>query len=149
MMLFKILNTQEQNYSGIFWFIMGIGFLATGISIIAFLPQSIRTVKSKKTNGVSFFTFFIYTFANILWIIWGILDLVNSDTGDLIIVLKDLIIILANIPCAIWSGIILGIKIYNMYHYGEDCKKWKGKIKNKNFSHSKTEINSNKNKMKP
>lgn len=142
-MFFKILSNQSQLQSGLFWFVTGIGFIATGISIIAFLPQSLRTVKSKKTNGVSVITFFIYTLANTLWFIWGILDLATSDSTDLIVVLKDLIVIIANIPCALWAGIILGIKIYNMYKYGEDCKKWKGKANMKQNDTSQLNLEPN------
>lgn len=131
-MFFNLLSvettqSQLQINSPLFWFVMGIGILGTGIAIFAFLPQSLKTVKEKKTNSISFPTFFIYTLANILWFVWGILHLYAHGTNDLITILKDSIIITANIPCALWSGIILGIKIYNMYQYGEDCKHWKGK----------------------
>lgn len=126
-MLFKILTNQEQTNSQLFWFIMGIGFIAIFVSITSFFPQALKTIKTKKTNSVSIITFSLYTLANILWFVWGILDLVVNGKNDLIVILKDLIVIIANIPCAIWAGIILGIKIYNMYQYGEDCKKWKGK----------------------
>lgn len=125
--MFNILSAQDKLNSGLFWVVMAIGWIGTLIAIIAFLPQSLKTIKTKKTNGVSITTFFIYTLANTLWFTWGILDLAINGNGDLITCLKDSIVIVANIPCALWSGIILGIKIYNMYQYGEDCKKWKGK----------------------
>lgn len=139
-MLSNILSIQQQLHSVTFWFVMGIGFIATGLSIIAFLPQSFRTIKTKKTNGVSVMTFFLYTFANTVWFIWGILNLVTISNPDIITLMKNLIIIVANIPCAIWAGAILGIKIYNMYQYGEDCKKWKGKAQQKNNESSKVTI---------
>lgn len=138
-MLSKILVVQSQTLSQLFWLIMGIGFIATAVSIFAFFPQALKIIKTKKTNGVSIITFSIYTLANILWFIWGILDLIINGNNS-ITILKDLIIIVANIPCAIWAGIILGIKIHNMYQYGEDCKKWKGKT-NLNEKSSET-INS-------
>ncbi|MDQ7982753.1 MAG: PQ-loop domain-containing transporter [Spiroplasma sp.] len=140
-MLFNLLTNQEKINSGLFWFVMGIGFIGTGIAIIAFLPQSLKTIKSKKTNGVSVLTFSFYTLANTLWFIWGILDLSFNSHNDLITILKDVIVIVANLPCAIWAGIILGIKIYNIYHYGEDCKKWKGKKNNSDNIKNKTVLN--------
>lgn len=127
MLFHNILTNQTKINSSLFWFVMGIGFLGTGIAIIAFLPQSLKTLKSKKTNGVSVLTFSFYTLANSLWFIWGILDLVFNGNHDLITILKDSLVIVANIPCALWAAIILAIKIYNIYYYGEDCKKWKGK----------------------
>ncbi|MGL5268558.1 MAG: SemiSWEET family sugar transporter [Spiroplasma sp.] len=139
-MLFRILNTQQQFYSVTFWFVMGIGFIATGLSIIAFLPQSFKIIKNKKTSGISVITFFLYTFANIIWFIWGILNLITIINPDIITLLKNLIIIIANIPCAIWAGAILGIKIHNMYKYGEDCKIWKGKSNLKNHKVNKLNI---------
>jgi len=110
-----------------FWSATIIGFIATFIAVIAFLPQSLKTVRTKKTNGISLITFIIYTLANALWVFWGIIHLSYHGTSESSVVLKDAIVITANIPCTMWAAIILGIKIYNMYQYGEDCKKWQGK----------------------
>lgn len=132
----SILTNQEKINSSLFWLVMGIGFFGTGIAIIAFLPQSLKTLKSKKTNGVSVLTFSFYTLANSLWFIWGILDLVFNSNQDLITILKDSIVIAANVPCALWAAIILAIKIHNIYYYGEDCKKWKGKKNQNDISQS-------------
>lgn len=110
------------------WIVTTIGFIATLIAVVAFFPQSLRTLKTKKTNGISLTTFIIYTAANSLWVLWGVCHLVYFGTGQSTILMKDLVVICANTPCAIWSGIILAIKINNMYKCGEDCKKWKGKV---------------------
>lgn len=111
------------------WIITIIGIIAAIIAVIAFCPQALKTIKTKKTNGVSLTTFIIYTAANTLWVLWGVIHLSYHGAAESSILMKDLIIICANTPCTIWSAIILGIKIHNMYKYGEDCKKWKGKIK--------------------
>lgn len=111
------------------WIVTIIGIIGTVIAIVAFFPQSLRTIKTKKTNGISLTTFIIYTIANTLWVLWGIIHLSYHGSFESTVLMKDLVIICANTPCAIWSGIILGIKINNMYKYGEDCKKWKGKTK--------------------
>ncbi|WP_308149791.1 PQ-loop domain-containing transporter [Spiroplasma sp. AdecLV25b] len=113
---------------GQWWIVTTIGFIATLIAVVAFFPQSLRTVKTKKTNGISLSTFIIYTIANSLWVLWGVCHLAYFGASESTILMKDLVVICANTPCAMWSGIILGIKINNMYKYGEDCKKWKGKI---------------------
>ncbi len=110
------------------WIITIIGIIAAFFAVIAFLPQSLKTIKTKKTNGISLLTFILYTTANSLWVLWGVIHLSYNGASESIILMKDLVIICANTPCAIWSGIILGIKINNMYKYGEDCKKWEGKI---------------------
>lgn len=117
------------------WLIITIiGIIAALFAVVAFLPQSLKTIKTKKTNGISLLTFILYTTANSLWVLWGIIHLSYNGTSESTILMKDLVIICANTPCTIWSGIILGIKINNMYKYGEDCKKWKGKVNiNKNM----------------
>lgn len=130
MSMFNILSATNQLNSPVFWSIMAFGWVGTVVAIFAFLPQSLKTIKSRKTKGVSLITFIIYTLANTLWYVWGILDLVYNGQGNTVVTLKDSIIIITNIPCALWAGIILSIKVYNIYAYGEDCKKWVGK-KNK------------------
>lgn len=117
------------------WIITIIGFIAGLFAVIAFLPQSLKIIKTKKTNGISLLTFILYTTANSLWLLWGVIHLSYNGASESTILMKDLVIICANTPCAIWSGIILGIKINNMYKYGEDCKKWAGKVSiNKNIN---------------
>lgn len=117
------------------WIITIIGVIAALFAVIAFLPQSLKTIKNKKTNGISLLTFILYTTANSLWLLWGVIHLSYNGASESTILMKDLVIICANTPCAIWSGIILSIKINNMYKYGEDCKKWKGKVNiNKNIN---------------
>lgn len=67
-----------------------------------------------------------------VWVLWVIIYLAYNRVSDTTILMKDLVVIFANIPCTIWAGVIVGIKIINMYNYGEDCKKWKGKLNMKN-----------------
>ncbi|WP_338975960.1 SemiSWEET family sugar transporter [Spiroplasma endosymbiont of Monopis laevigella] len=110
------------------WIITIIGIIGALIAVIAFCPQSLKTIKTKKTDGISLLTFILYTTANSLWVLWGIIHLSYYGGSQSTILMKDLVIICANTPCAIWSGIILGIKINNMYKYCEVCKKWKGKV---------------------
>lgn len=117
------------------WIITIIGVIAALFAVIAFFPHSLKTIKTRKTNGISLLTFILYTTANTLWVLWGIIHLSYNGASESTILMKDLVIICANIPCAIWSGIILAIKINNIYKYGEDCKKWKGKVNtNKNIN---------------
>lgn len=110
------------------WIVTTIGFIGTLFAIVAFFPQSLRTIKTKKTNGISLTTFIIYTTANSLWVLWGACHLAYFGVNESTTLMKDLVIVCANVPCTIWSGIILVIKINNMYKYGEECKKWKGKV---------------------
>jgi len=122
------------------WIVTIIGIIAAVIAVVAFFPQSLKTIKTKKTAGISLLTFIIYTLANGLWVVWAIIHLSYNGTSDATILMKDLVVICANIPCTMWAGAILGIKIINMYNYGEDCKKWKGKLNMKdNNNPSKSE----------
>ena len=49
-----------------------IGLLAGTLCIIAFLPQVIKTWKTKLTRDISLLMYIIICIGNILWIIYGI-----------------------------------------------------------------------------
>jgi len=59
-----------------------IGITAAAISALVFLPQLIRTVKTRHTKDLSLATFLFMTISNSLWATYGIL-------------VKDIAIILA------------------------------------------------------
>ena len=51
------------------------GYLAAILSGIIFLPQVIKTVKSKDTKSLSLMSFILLSVSNSFWIIYGILNL--------------------------------------------------------------------------
>lgn len=75
-----------------------LGLVAGALTTIAFLPQLIKTWKSKSAKDVSKETLAIFSLGVFLWLIYGIY-------------LHALPIILANFLTLIFNLIILGLKI--------------------------------------
>ena len=75
-----------------------IGLLAAMCTTIAFLPQVIKTVKTKKTNDISLLMYIILTTGILLWVIYGLLTI-------------DLPIILANSITFVLALIVVMLKI--------------------------------------
>ncbi|OQY09905.1 MAG: hypothetical protein B6I28_02095 [Fusobacteriia bacterium 4572_132] len=78
--------------------ISGIGFFAAFCTTISFLPQAIKTIKTKDTSGISLEMYILFTLGVFSWLIYGIL-------------VKDKPLIIANIITFILASIILGLKI--------------------------------------
>ena len=75
-----------------------IGLLAAACTTIAFLPQVIKTVKTKKTNDISRLMYVVLTTGIFLWVVYGLLTI-------------DLPIILANSITFVLALIVLMLKI--------------------------------------
>ncbi len=52
-------------------FIEIIGYLAGICTAVCFLPQTIKTIKSKDVQGISFLSYSIYTLGLFLWCSYG------------------------------------------------------------------------------
>ena len=50
-----------------------LGYIAATITTIAFLPQIIKTIKSKSAKDVSMGMFVLFTTGVFLWIVYGVL----------------------------------------------------------------------------
>jgi len=50
-----------------------IGFVATILSVIAFIPQAVKSWKTKSTKDISLGMYSIFTTSQVLWFIYGIL----------------------------------------------------------------------------
>ena len=74
------------------------GLIAGALTTIAFLPQLIKTWKSKSAKDVSIEMLIVFSLGVFLWLIYGIY-------------LNALPIILANLLTLIFNLIILGLKI--------------------------------------
>ena len=78
-----------------------IGLVAAACTTISFLPQAIRTIKTKHTKDLSLAMYLIFTTGIFLWLIYGIL-------------VQDLPLIIANIITFLFALTILILKIkYN------------------------------------
>lgn len=71
-----------------------IGLLAATLTTIAFIPQALKTLKTKSTDDISPSMFILLCSGVVLWLIYGIFN-------------RDLPIILANTVTIFFSGIIL------------------------------------------
>ncbi len=60
-----------------------IGFAAATMAAIIFLPQVIKTVKTKDTKGLSLSTFILISVSNSLWLTYGLLS------GETVIILSQ------------------------------------------------------------
>ncbi|MGY3805115.1 SemiSWEET transporter [Pigmentibacter ruber] len=78
-----------------------IGYIAAFLTTSAFLPQAIKTLKSKDTRGISLVMYSMFCTGVFLWLLYGIM-------------INDLIIILANFTTFIFSFSILLICFLNL-----------------------------------
>ncbi|AFZ34557.1 Cystinosin/ERS1p repeat protein [Stanieria cyanosphaera PCC 7437] len=78
-----------------------IGLLAGGLTTIAFLPQVLKTWKSKSAKDISLGMFFTFCTGVFLWIIYGFC-------------VNDLPVVVANIMTFIFASTIL----YFKFKYG-------------------------------
>ena len=69
------------------------GYLAGFLTVVSFLPQVIRTWRSRKTGDLSLGMFSLLVTASTLWIIYGI-------------IIKDWPVILTNIGMVLLNGSI-------------------------------------------
>jgi MtN3 and saliva related transmembrane protein len=78
--------------------VTGIGLLAGSLTTIAFLPQAIKTWKTKSTRDVSLGMFITFCTGVLLWIIYGLL-------------IEDLPVLMTNIVTFILASTILWFKL--------------------------------------
>ena len=75
-----------------------IGMAAAVLTTIAFLPQVIRTWKTRSTADISLVMFVTYVTGIVLWLLYGLM-------------LHDLPLIFSNAVTLVFSGTILGLKL--------------------------------------
>jgi MtN3 and saliva related transmembrane protein len=51
-----------------------IGLVAALCTSISFLPQAIKTIRTKDTSGISLSMYSLFTFGTVLWLAYGILS---------------------------------------------------------------------------
>lgn len=75
-----------------------IGNVAALLTTISFLPQAIKTIKTKDTGGLSFPMYLLFVTGVTLWLIYGTLN-------------NQMPIIIGNLVTLILAGIILSFMI--------------------------------------
>jgi len=75
-----------------------LGMVAGVHTTVAFLPQVLRTWRTRSTADISLVMFLIYVTGIVLWLIYGLM-------------LHDLPLITSNAVTLVFSGAILGLKL--------------------------------------
>lgn len=75
-----------------------IGYLAALCTTLAFLPQAVKTIKSRDTRGISLSMYVVFTLGVFLWLVYGLL-------------LENYPIIVANAVTFLLAATILGFKV--------------------------------------
>ncbi|RDH41487.1 SemiSWEET transporter [Zooshikella ganghwensis] len=75
-----------------------IGFIAAFLTTFSFLPQAIKTISTKNTDGISLSMYILFVMGVSFWILYGIF-------------ISDLAILSANIVTLLLSSPILYLKI--------------------------------------
>ncbi|HEV7621443.1 MAG TPA: SemiSWEET transporter [Flavisolibacter sp.] len=50
------------------------GFIAAFCTTISFLPQAIKTIRTKDTSAISSTMYSVFTFGTLMWLIFGIMS---------------------------------------------------------------------------
>jgi len=75
-----------------------IGYLAAFGTTVSFLPQAIKTIRTKDTSGISLSMYALFTTGTLLWLIYGIMN-------------NSLPVAVANVITFLFASIILVYKI--------------------------------------
>lgn len=77
-----------------------VGTLAATLTTIAFLPQVIKTLRTRRTRDISTSMWTLFSAGVALWLVYGLL-------------LTAWPIIVANLLTLVLAGIVLGVKLSN------------------------------------
>ena len=75
-----------------------LGYLAATLTTLSFLPQAVKVIKTKQTEGISLWMYIIFTTGVFFWFIYGLLSLIYP-------------IIIANFVTLIFASIRLFYKL--------------------------------------
>jgi len=84
-----------------------IASLAAFFTMIGYVPQAIKTIRTKDTSGISFWMYFFSIIGVIFWLIFGFM-------------ISNIPMILKNIAVIIFGGIVLWIKTAHIFKDGEE-----------------------------
>lgn len=74
------------------------GYLAAAMTTLAFVPQAVKTIRTRDTRSISLGMYVVFTAGIAMWLIYGI-------------ALNSMPMILANIVTFLLSATILGLKL--------------------------------------
>ena len=74
------------------------GYVAATLTTVAFLPQTIKTIRSRDTRSISLWMYLVFTVGVVFWLVYGF-------------VLDSKPMIIANIVTLGLSATILGMKL--------------------------------------
>ncbi len=74
------------------------GYLAAVMTTLAFVPQAIKTIRTRDTRSISLGMYVVFTTGIAMWLVYGI-------------ALNSMPMILANIVTFLLSATILGLKL--------------------------------------
>lgn len=74
------------------------GYTAAAMTTLAFVPQAVKTIRTKDTRSISLGMYLVFTAGIAMWLIYGI-------------ALDSMPMILSNIVTFILSATILGLKL--------------------------------------
>lgn len=75
-----------------------VGYLAGALTTVAFVPQALKTIRSRDTRSISLGMYIVFTLGVALWLAYGIY-------------LNSLPMILSNIVTLLLSATILALKL--------------------------------------
>ena len=98
-----------------------IASIAAFFTMIGYVPQAVKTIKTRDTRGISFWMYFCSIVGVVFWLIFGLM-------------ISNIPIIFKNIAVIILGGIVFWIKIQNIFKNEEESfAKSKSFQKLKNF----------------
>jgi MtN3 and saliva related transmembrane protein len=100
-----------------------IASIAAFFTMIGYIPQAIKTIKTRDTKGISFWMYFFSIVGVIFWLIFGIM-------------ISNIPMIFKNISVIIFGGIVLWIKTSNIFK-GEEGSLTKSNFFTKFLRHKK------------
>jgi MtN3 and saliva related transmembrane protein len=77
-----------------------IGLIAATFTTISFIPQAVKTIKTKQTNDISLLMYILLTFGVFMWIVYGA-------------IIQDFPVLLGNGVTLIFAAIVLIVKLRN------------------------------------
>ncbi len=78
-----------------------LGLFAAVLTSASFVPQVIKTVRSKDTTSISLFMYTMFVTGVGCWLVWGVL-------------VDQVPVIVANVVTFILAAVILGMKLYSV-----------------------------------
>ena len=74
------------------------GYMAAAMTTLAFVPQAVKTIRTKDTRSISLGMYIVFTAGIAMWLVYGI-------------ALDSMPMILSNIVTFLLSATILGLKL--------------------------------------